>query len=72
MSPEVIQVLNSLPLHVILMIGIIVLWRDNKELRSKLENVRQVAASTHALTLQQNTEIAAIKAQTCGEVNQRL
>jgi uncharacterized protein YoxC len=59
MSPELITVLNALPLHVILMIGIIVLWRDNKELRDKLDEVK-------TMTLHQNDQLAQIKAQTNG------
>lgn len=66
MSPELITVLNSLPLHVVLMIGIIVLWRDNQALRKQLDTVRQITSSVHAMTLKQNAEIADIKAQTNG------
>lgn len=66
MSPEIITVLNSLPLHTVLMIGIIVLWRDNQALRKQIDEARQVTNSIHAMTLAQNTEISAIKAQTNG------
>jgi len=65
-SPEIITVLNSLPLHTVLMIGIIVLWRDNQALRKQIDEARQVTNSIHAMTLAQNTEISAIKAQTNG------
>lgn len=60
-----VEILKALPLHVVLMIGIIVLWRDNQALRKQLDGVRQIASSVHAMTLAQNTEIADIKAQTC-------
>jgi len=66
MSPEVISILNSLPLHTVLMIGIIVLWRDNQALRKQVDAVRQIASSVHAMTLAQNSEISQIKAQTNG------
>lgn len=59
MTPELINVLNQLPLHVVLMIGIIVLWRDNKELRKRLDEVK-------TMTLHQNDQLAQIKAQTNG------
>jgi len=59
MSPELITILNSLPLHVVLMIGIIVLWRDNKELRKKLDEVK-------TMTLRQNDQLEQIKIQTNG------
>jgi len=48
------------------MIGIIVLWRDNQALRKQIDEARQVTNSIHAMTLAQNTEISAIKAQTNG------
>lgn len=54
MTPELANFLGSLPLHTILLIGIIVLWRDNKRLSEKLENVRQVASSAHSLIVAQD------------------
>jgi hypothetical protein len=66
MSAELISVLNQLPLHVVLMIGIMVLWRDNQTLRKQIDEARQVTNSIHAMTLAQNTEISQIKAQTNG------
>jgi len=54
MTPELANFIGSLPLHTILLIGIIVLWRDNKRLSEKLENVRQVASSAHSLIVAQD------------------
>jgi hypothetical protein len=62
----IIEFVLSLPLHGILLIGIIVLWRDNKQLREKLEQVRQVSAGNTALLLNQNNEIESIKTHVTG------
>lgn len=61
-----IEFLAALPLHGLLLIGIVVLWRDNKQLRDKLEQVRQQNASNTALLLGQNGEIEAIKTHVTG------
>lgn len=50
--------------HGLLIVAIIVLWRENRRLTEKLEQVRQVAASTHAMTLQQNATLSKIESQT--------
>jgi len=57
MTPEVIAILNVLPLHTILLVGIIVLWRDNKRLSAKLEDMRSTVASLHVLILQERTDV---------------
>jgi len=64
MSPEIIGLLNQLPLHTILMIGIIVLWRENRRLIAKLESVVEKQTLHTAMLADQNTEISHIKAQT--------
>jgi len=61
-----IEFLTALPLHGILLIGIVVLWRDNQKLREKLEQVRQTSAGNTALLLGQNAEIDSIKAHITG------
>lgn len=61
-----IEFLTALPLHGLLLIGIVVLWRDNQKLREKLEQVRQQSASNTALLLGQNTEIESIKTHVTG------
>jgi hypothetical protein len=61
-----IEFLTALPLHGLLLIGIVVLWRDNKQLREKLEQVRQVSAGNTALLLDQNNEIESIKTHVTG------
>lgn len=66
MDTALIEFLASLPLHGLLLIGIVVLWRDNKELRDKLEKVRQVSSGNTALLLDQNNELSSIKAQVEG------
>jgi len=63
MSPELIAVLNQIPLHTILMIGIIVLWRENRRLTAKLEETRQTVASVHSLIVAQDARIFDEKAQ---------
>lgn len=57
MTPELVNFIGSLPLHTILLIAIIVLWRDNKRLSKQLENVRVAVASVHTLTMEQNARI---------------
>lgn len=66
MSPELVSILNQLPLHTVLMIGIIVLWRDNKALRQELKEARKVMDDVQIMTIAQNAEISAIKSQTNG------
>ena len=61
MDQVFIEFLSSLPLHGLLLMGIIVLYRDNQKLREKLEAVRQVSSGNTALLLQQNDELNAIK-----------
>jgi len=58
--------LNQLPLHTILMIGIIVLWRENRRLIAKLEGVVEKQTLHTAMLDSQNVEISQIKAQTNG------
>lgn len=66
MSPEIIALLNGLPLHVILMIGIIVLWRENRALNKALIDIK-TGQVIHAEMLEsQNVELRQIKAQTNG------
>jgi len=57
MSPEVINLLGALPLHTILLLGIIVLWRENRRLTAKLEETRQTVASVHSLIVAQDARI---------------
>lgn len=71
LTPVIVELLSVLPLHVILLIGIVVLWRDNKELRAKLEQVRQQSASNTALLLGQNHEIEQIKTKVTGQTPPR-
>lgn len=66
MSPELIGILNQLPLHVILLIGIIVLWRDNKRLEGELAQVRRSQQTQIMMLEDQNGQLAQIKAQTNG------
>jgi len=63
MTPEVINLLGTLPLHTILLLGIIVLWRENRRLTAKLEQTRQTVASVHSLIVAQDARIFDEKAQ---------
>jgi len=40
--------------HGLIVAAIVVLWRENRRLHDKLEAIRLVAASAHALILNQN------------------
>lgn len=71
LTPMLVELLSALPLHVILLVGIVVLWRDNKQLREKLEQVRLQSASNTALLLGQNTEIESIKTHVTGQTPPR-
>lgn len=62
----IIEFLAALPLHGLLLVGIVVLYRDNQKLRDQLEKVRQVSAGNTALLLDQNNELSSIKAQVEG------
>lgn len=65
MENLILELLASGGTHGLLIVGIIVLWRENRRLTDKLDHVRQVAASTHAMTLEQNHVLEKIEAQTC-------
>lgn len=47
--------------HGLLIVAIIVLWRENRRLQAKLESVREVVASTHALTVRNADNIASVQ-----------
>jgi len=66
-----VEFLASLPLHGLLLVGIVVLYRDNQKLREKLEQVRQQSASNTALLLGQNSEIESIKTHVTGQTPPR-
>ena len=66
MDAALIEIIKSLPLHAILMIGIIVLWRENRRLIAKLEGVVEKQTLHTAMLDSQNVEISQIKAQTNG------
>jgi hypothetical protein len=61
MDTSLIDFLSQLPLHALLLIAIIALWRENRRLQAKLEEVRQTTDSVHAMTMKQNDEISALK-----------
>lgn len=67
MSPELITVLSSLPLHVVLMLGIAVLWLENRRLSQKIEGIADSQVKHTDMLKKQNVEIADIKAQTNGK-----
>lgn len=68
MDKLILELLASGAPHLILVAGIVFLYMEyrelkaeNKSLHEKLEVVRQVSASTHALTLKQNEVLADIQ-----------
>jgi len=63
MSPEFLAVLNQLPLHTILMVGIIVLWRENRRLAAKLEDVLSKQTLHTAMLADQNKALSQIHSQ---------
>lgn len=66
MDERIILWLTELPLQGLLLVGIVVLWRDNKALREQLERVRQTSAGNTALLLDQNEDLFNIKVQMRG------
>ena len=66
MDAALVEVIKSLPLHAILMIGIIVLWRENRRLIAKLEGIVEKQEMQTDMLTSQNIEISQIKAQTNG------
>ena len=72
MDAVLIEVIKNLPLHAILMIGIIVLWRENRRLIAKLEGVAEKQVLHTNMLQLQNTEISQIRAQTNGFGEQHL
>lgn len=65
MENVILELLASGGTHGLLIVAVIVLWRENRRLMDKLESIRQVAASTHAMTLDQNRVLEKIESQTC-------
>jgi len=61
-----ISLLDQLPLHVILLIGVIVLWRENRRLVAKLEDLKTGQVVHAEMLAAQNVQIAEIKEQTNG------
>lgn len=64
METLILELLTSGGTHGLLVVALIVLWRENRRLVDRMEKLQAVTASVHALTLLQNKEIEAIKAQT--------
>jgi len=63
MSPELVNFIGSLPLHTLLLLAVIVLWRENRRLTAKLEETRQTVASVHSLIVAQDARMFDEKAQ---------
>lgn len=61
-----IQFLVDLPMTGLLLIGIVVLWRDNQALRKELREARSVSAGNTALLLDQNTTLDKIEHHVSG------
>jgi len=66
MDQVLIEFVSSLPLHGLLLIAVIVLWRDNQKLRQKMEQVRQTSAGNTAILLDQNKALNEITAHVKG------
>jgi len=71
MDKLILDLLVSGSLHAMILVIIIVLWRENRRLMDKIdaqtkqiENVRQNVASVHAVNMLQNDTLRDIKAQT--------
>jgi hypothetical protein len=62
-DPAILDLISGLPLHSLMLIAIIVLWRENRRLTAKIEDVRQVAASAHGLILNQSAQIHDLTSQ---------
>jgi hypothetical protein len=52
-----IDLITNGGLHGALTVAVIVLWRENRRLVGKLEELRQTSASTHAIVLKQADSI---------------
>lgn len=61
-----IEFLASLPLHGILLVAIVVLYRENQKLREQIEQVRQTSAGNTALLLDQNNALNTITTHIAG------
>jgi hypothetical protein len=60
---QLAQALDGLPLHALLLIAVVVLWRDNKALRDKLDSLNQKADDNANQMLHQTTVIGQIAQQ---------
>lgn len=63
MTPELLALLNQLPLHTILMVGILVLWRENRRLSKKLEDVLSKQTLHTAMLSDYNSQLSRIQAE---------
>ena len=61
-----IEFLTQLPLHGLLLVAVVVLYRDNQQLRKQIETVRQVSSGNTAILLNQNEALNTIQAQVTG------
>lgn len=53
--------LDGIPVHILFLIGLIVLYRENRALHEKLEQVKMGQLATRDMLTDQNTQIAQIK-----------
>jgi len=59
-----VKSLGELPLHAILLIAIVVLWRENQSLHAKVDQLKLGQDVAQAVLIDQNSELSAIKTQT--------
>jgi len=65
------EFLAGLPTHALLIFFLIVVWRDNVNLRKRLDDIYQNTKSNTAILLGQNNEIEAIKTHVTGQTPPR-
>jgi hypothetical protein len=66
-----IDFLANLPTHGLLIVFLVVLWRENQSLRKRLDDIYDSTKSNTALLLGQNNEIDSIKTHVTGQTPAR-
>ena len=61
---QIAAALDGLPLHALLMIALVILWRDNQALRAKIDSLHEKADIQMLAIIDQKAQMARIEDKT--------
>jgi len=61
---QIAAALDGLPLHSLLILALVILWRDNRTLRDKIDGLHEKSEGIRKDIQQQNFQMGRIEAQT--------